>query len=99
MRVPEILGVGDVTNFIHLGRDDTEVHRWPPLAHEAIDPLWAHQDNNSVLGAHSTVVLLPIRVILVAAGAVDLAQHAPELLSFGIPRIEQLCLTLDTYPA
>ena len=57
----EVLGVGDVTNFIHLGRDDTEVHR-QPLAHEAVDPLRTHQDNDGVLRAHGPVVLLPIVV-------------------------------------
>src|SRR5712691_13274706 len=98
MRVPEVLGVGDVADFIHLGRDDTEVHRPPSLPHEAIDSLRTHQDNDGVLRAHSPVVLLPIWMLLVAAGAKDLTQHAPELLGFGVPRLEQLRLALDTHP-
>src|SRR4029453_13673455 len=43
-------------------------------------------------------VLLPIRVLLVTAGAIDLTQHAPELLGFSVPRIEQLRFPLNTHP-
>src|SRR5262249_7567792 len=42
--------------------------------------------------------LLPIRVLLVTTGAIDLTQHAPELLGFGVPRIEQLRFALDAHP-
>ena len=74
----------------NVGREAATGDRAPAFDRDA--------DQALALDLHRVAVLVPVRVLFVAAGAVEITQHKPEFLGLRIPGVEQLRLSLDTHP-
>ena len=69
------------------------------FTHLTVHPIGTHQDNHALLVAHRLVELLPVRVILIPAGPINLAEQLPDLFGVRIIITEQSRLALDGHPA